>query len=288
MRTAEARLAPFLERIHAQYDGGRFTDHDPISVPMSYGRPEDQEVMAFVAASLAFGNVKAILGALTQLREPLGEHPARTLVERDRRWLLRITRGFRYRWIDGQDMANLLGALGEALRNHGGLEPLFARGQVTGAPDVLSGAASLVEGLLDYIPPKGRARRGTRYLLTDVRGGSAAKRIHMFLRWMIREAPPDLGLWKSASTSQLVMPMDTHTARISRFIGLTDRTIADGAMAQEVTIALRGVDPEDPVCFDFGLSRLGILGHCEQRWAPEVCPRCPLEPVCRLAASRQG
>ena len=275
-------LGPFLEAVHRRYQGTDWTDYDPIAVPLAYERQVDREVMGFIAAALAFGNVKAILGSLAVIQRRLGDRPADKLAEAERSNLLRANRGFRYRWIDGRDLTNLLGALGRAVAEYGGLEPLFARGMTPEAPDILGGAASLIDGLNSYIPQRDRSRRGTRYLLTDVRGGSAAKRIHMFLRWMVRDEAPDLGLWTSARPAQLIMPMDTHTARISRYVGLTSRPVADGRMASEVTEALRIIDPQDPVRFDFSMSRLGILGHCLQRRDDTVCPSCPLDGVCTL------
>ncbi|MEC9072644.1 MAG: DUF2400 family protein, partial [Myxococcota bacterium] len=179
-------------------------------------------------------------------------------------------------------MRNLLVMLGSATRNQGGLEPLFARGMEPDAENVIGGAVSLVEGLEEALPDRERRRRGTRYFLTDARGASAAKRIHMFLRWMIRSESPDLGLWRSATPRQLLMPLDTHTARISRYLGLTNRRDNGRRTVLEITRALREVDPLDPVRFDFALSRLGILGHCKKRRDPEVCPGCPLDGVCRL------
>jgi uncharacterized protein (TIGR02757 family) len=212
----------------------------------------------------------------------LGDRPVETLAALDRARASRLMRGFQYRWIRSRDMANLLLMLGGAIRTHGGLEPLFAQGMSPGDPDVLEGAAALVAGLAEQLPSRERERRGTRYFLTDVRGGSAAKRLHMFLRWMIRAETPDLGLWTSARPQQLLMPLDTHTARISRYLGLTERRGNGRATVLEITEALRRVAPSDPVRFDFALSRIGILGHCRKRRDPEVCPECPLDGVCRL------
>jgi len=278
----ETDLGPFLEAAHQRYQGMEWISSDPLSAVYPYERPIDREVVAFLAAGLAFGNVKAMLPAIARVTSRLGDHPAETLKGLTRVTAGRLTRGFQYRWIYARDMSNLLLMLGGAVRNHGGLEPLFARGMSSSAEDVLGGAATLVAGLAEELPDRERKRRGTRYFLTDVKGASASKRIHMFLRWMIRSERPDLGLWTSAEPRQLLMPLDTHTARIARYLGLTERRGNGRATVLEITRALREVDGDDPVRFDFALSRLGILGHCRKRRDPEVCPQCPLDGVCQL------
>jgi uncharacterized protein (TIGR02757 family) len=108
----------------------------------------------------------------------------------------------------------------------------------------------------------------------------------MFLRWMVRRDWPDLGLWARCSPADLVIPLDTHVARISRYIGLSARSTPDGRMALEITAALRRIDPLDPLRFDFALSHLGILGDCPGLRQPSCTP-CPLYTVCRAGAPRQ-
>jgi len=118
--------------------------------------------------------------------------------------------------------------------------------------------------------------------LPAVEGAGASKRLHMFLRWMVREDELDRGLWTSACPAQLIIPLDTHIARMAQHLGLTKRRTAGRAMALEITRALRELDPEDPVKYDFALCRLGILGECPAHRDPARCDACMLEPVCRL------
>jgi uncharacterized protein (TIGR02757 family) len=102
---------------------------------------------------------------------------------------------------------------------------------------------------------------------------------------MIRKDEIDFGLWESACAGQLTIPLDTHVARISRYLGLSDRKTADLRMAREITDRLRELDPGDPVKYDFALSRLGILKACPSRPVKETCKPCPLRPACRYWAS---
>ncbi len=130
--------------------------------------------------------------------------------------------------------------------------------------------------------------RGLRYLLPSPDGGSACKRWNLFLRWMVR--PPregvDLGIWTTWSPAGLVMPLDVHVHRVSRFLGLTTRNDTSWRTAEAITDALRRLDPEDPVRFDFALAHLGISGDCRGHHDPEVCASCPLEPVCTALSPR--
>ena len=118
------------------------------------------------------------------------------------------------------------------------------------------------------------------FLFPDPRRGSACKRHHMFLRWVVRDGDGvDLGIWTVLSPRDLIVPVDTHMARLGRWLGLTARRTADGRMAEEITDAFRAVCPEDPVRFDFPLTRIGILKACTSQ-ARGKCDRCPLEPAC--------
>ena len=277
-----AKLAPFLEAAHAKYARSELITSDPLQVPYRYSRADDREIAAFVAAGLSFGSVPTILRACDRAMAPLGPRPAERLremsgVERDE-----AAHGFNHRWIFAEDLSALYAMLGGALRDHGGLEPLFAKGMSAGDEDVRSGLASLGEGLARYLSPRQAARRGTRYFISSAHGPGAAKRLHMFLRWVVRGGDVDMGLWRSATPAQLIVPLDTHVARISGYIGLTTRKTAGLRMALEITENLRRVDPADPVRFDFALSRLGILGDCPRRRCASQCACCPLFDVCRL------
>jgi uncharacterized protein (TIGR02757 family) len=239
-------------------------------------------VVASVAAGLAFGNVKAVLAGVAAALAPLGPHPAQALAKLTPAAAARQACGFNYRWVRDRDLANLWLLLGAALRDAGGIEPLFAAGQPPDAPDTLPGAAALVRNLAALAPPAvDLTRRGTRSFLPDVAGPGASKRLHMFLRWMIRSGALDLGLWTAARPSQLIVPLDTHVARLGRRLGLTARRTAGKAMALEITAALRTLDPADPTKYDFALARLGILGACPSRHDPAHCATCPLSPVCQ-------
>jgi len=128
--------------------------------------------------------------------------------------------------------------------------------------------------------------RSFKTFLPKPSSGSACKRWNMFLRWMVRaEDGIDLGVW-SLPASSLVLPLDTHTHRISQYVGLTTRKQANWRTAVEITTRLRQLDADDPVRFDFALAHLGISGGCRRRYRAEICSTCALLPVCRFAQLR--
>lgn len=154
-----------------------------------------------------------------------------------------------------------------------GLEPHLAPGDGALADEALS---RLVQRLRRELP----GSHGLRFCLPDPLEGSACKRWRLFLRWMVRRGWPDLGQWESYPPSALVIPLDTHVARISRLLGFTRRAASDGRTAREITEALRKLEPEDPLAYDFAISHLGILGDCDGADDPVRCAGCVLSGVC--------
>jgi uncharacterized protein (TIGR02757 family) len=191
-----------------------------------------------------------------------------------------------YRWNRGNDFALWFATLGSAVRAHGSIAALFDRGN--DMRDHLERAITTLEALaheearrLDL-----EVTRSFETFLPKPSSGSACKRWNMFLRWMVRRDHVDLGAWDHLSASELVLPLDTHTHRISQYVGLTTRKQANWRTAVEITAALQRLDPADPVRYDFALAHLGISGSCKRRYRPDVCSRCSLLPVCRFAQLR--
>jgi len=235
-------------------------------------------VAGLVAAGLAFGGVRTILASVGKALAPLGPEPARGLAAMGDRELRRALRGFRHRWVDGDDVAALLGAVRRVRDEHGSLESLFVRGD-PGGPDV-EGALAAFAGALRNADP-GFARRGAAAFVPSPAGGSACKRPALFLRWMVRDDGIDTGTWTRIDRARLVLPLDTHTARISRALGLLRRPEDDWKAVREATASLRRLDPLDPAKYDFALCRLGILDLCPRKRRAATCRACDLYDVCR-------
>ena len=134
---------------------------------------------------------------------------------------------------------------------------------------------------LSPIFPKGRLSRGYRHFFPLPSTGGPCKRLHLFLRWMVRREPPDFGLWPEVSPAKLLMPVDTHVENMSRAIGLTRRKSRTWRMAEEITRRLRSLDPLDPVKYDFSLCHKRMSGECLDRRDPVICEPCGLRSVCR-------
>lgn len=271
------KLRERLEVLRARYDTGAALALDPIAVPLRFADPVDREVAAWLAASLAYGRVAPMLRAIEGALLPLGAHPAAFLRGKDEKALQaalgKALKAWRWRFHIGADVLHWLLAW-KRLDAEGGLESHFLPREGEDADAALS---RLMQRLRVELP----STYGLRFSLPDPREGSACKRMRMFLRWMAREGWPDLGLWKRYPKASLVIPVDTHVARIARFVRLSTRATPDGRMAAEITAALRRCDPEDPLKYDFALSHLGILGDCPGVRRKATCEPCPLYLACR-------
>jgi len=270
-------------------------DRDPLAFPRRYADPADQEVAAFYAGFLAFGRVDLFRPVLQTWFDWLdahgGPHAATRTFSLDQAAPLEP---LYYRWVRGPHLIHLMLALGRLLDRHGGLEPLFARrgdvrARLRHATDTIraelvttSAAVGAPVSHPDELP------RGLRYLVATPRSGSACKRWNMILRWLVRpDDGVDLGLWTCLDPSRLIMPVDVHVLRVSRFLGLTRRPDGSWRTAQEITRNLRRLDPDDPVRYDFALAHLGISGACLGHRERAICPTCPLDPL-STAPSRPG
>jgi uncharacterized protein (TIGR02757 family) len=262
-----------LDELCERYDTAVALVHDPLSVPLAYQDPLDREVAAFVVAHLAYGRVAPMLRAVRAVLAPLGTRPARWLRARQDDAVLRelgaALADWRWRFHTGPDLVAWLLAWKRLDTESGaGLETHLLPAADGDAEAALS---RLVQRLRTELPDS----YGIRFSLPDPLEGAACKRWRMFLRWMVRTGWPDLGLWTRYPPDQLVIPLDTHVARVSRYIGLTRRATPDGRMAREITDALRRLDPDDPLRYDFALSHLGILGDCpgvRHRSTSAACP----------------
>lgn len=272
------KLAEHLRSLRNEWDGQRL-DSDPLAFPHRFEKAADREVVAFLAATLAFGRVASIRSSLERLLAALGPSPAAAIQERS--WDGRRLEGFVHRWVRAADAASLLCALSAALARHGSLAALFARGDDGGRDFV----PALDRFFATLRADAGEPSRAVRFLLPAPGDGSAAKRAHLFLRWTVRSDGFDLGLWKGGAfeTARLLLPLDTHVHRIATYLGLTSRRSADLAASREATAWLRRIDPRDPVSFDWALSRLGILAECVRTPGLRHCERCAVRPVCRVA-----
>lgn len=275
-------LKPFFEELLSRCDGMARRNVDPVGYVWEYEDPADQEVVALIASTLAYGRVELLRKAIAAVLRPLGAHPAHYLRTRHDapQILATLHEGFVYRMTRGPDVADLITAIAKVLHEHSSLEAAYSAGY---EGDHLSAASRFVQ-LLRSQRLRPDLARGFAYLLPDPARGSAAKRLHLFFRWVVRGPDEiDLGLWKIPTPAQLRMPLDTHTSRLCRYIGMTNRNAVDGRTVEEVTSALQKLAPDDPLRYDFALCHLGIARQCIHRRSADHCPGCPIERICTLS-----
>jgi uncharacterized protein (TIGR02757 family) len=281
-----------MSDIHATLDAlyaSRSTQHlgnDPLSFCHRYPDPADREIAAVVASSFAYGNVKIILRTLEAIFAELGRSPRSYVEHFDPQVGMNTFSGFKHRFNDGRDLCALLWGMRQMVEQAGSIQAFFLRGHDAADNDVsgsLNRYAAAVLAL-NYTDVFGSqeipADSYFTFLFPAPASGSACKRLCMFLRWMVRPADGiDLGLWGGVSPAQLLIPVDTHVSRISRYLGFTSRKAADWRMAQEITAVLRHFDPTDPVKYDFSLAHLGISDGCDGKDRSR-CTSCPIVGIC--------
>ncbi len=257
---------------------------DPVEAPRRYAAPADQEVAGLLAAALAYGRADIFKPRLLALLAEMGPSPAAFVRRFDPRRDGSRFAGFAYRFHLPGDVGALLCGAGATLRDHGSLGARFAA--------LLAGEGALQPALGAFareLRERGAALAGDAmgparaldHLLPDASRGAACKRLVLYLRWMVRKDEVDLGAWAGlVPRSALVVPLDTHVSRLSLLLGLTGRRDLSWRTALEITGALRRLDPDDPVRYDFALCHLGMSGACPARRRPENCARCPLAGEC--------
>jgi len=282
-----------LESIESEYDVSHEILNDPVSMAMSFKCKGDREVAALLCAVFAYGNVKQIQASLRKIFEILGPAPAerlRTMKPLDWKKLLDQKKfEFKHRFNTAIDLVILFSWIGQALRSHGTLEDFFVEGLSGSAADIGPALDSFVAKLTAFSThPLPKASQSTLFLLSKPSDGSACKRMLLFLRWVTGHGPMDLGLWTKVPRGLLLIPVDTHVLRISKHLGFTRRNDASWRTAQEITSALRMLDPVDPVRFDFALCHLGISRECPSRVDLKICSKCRMNDLCRTFRRRKG
>ena len=273
------RLREKLESLRARY-GASYLSSDPLEFPHRFPDPLDREVVGLVASSLAYGNVKIIRRSVERVLSSLGPNPASRVTRTGAKETLRELRGFRHRWTGARDVACLLAFAGRMIEERGSIGAFFAESYAAG--DMAESLRRFSERALAldhgglYRSRALPAAAGVRFFFPNPATG-AAKRLNMYLRWMARpDDGVDLGLWRYVATRDLVIPLDTHIYRIGSHLGWTERKTPGFRTALDITRSLARFDPEDPVKYDFALSRLGILEGCPRHASARDCELCSL------------
>lgn len=245
-------LKIFLDEKVVEYNQPKFVESDPIQIPHQFHLKEDIEIAAFLTATIAWGNRKMINNNAKKMMDLLGNSPYDFVMNHTEEDLESL-QSFVHRTFNGTDFVFFIKALKNIYENHGGLEVVFSNSKEKRLQDIIS----KFKAVFFSIPHPERTRKH----VSDPNKGSAAKRINMFLRWMVRDdnTGVDFGIWKSLSPSQLSCPLDVHSGNVARKLGLLKRKQNDGKALLELDIALRKLDQNDPVKYDFALFGLGVF-----------------------------
>ncbi|NLN24217.1 MAG: TIGR02757 family protein [Bacteroidetes bacterium] len=249
-----AELKDFLDEKVIQYNRPDFIESDPIQIPHLFTEKEDIEIAAFLIATIAWGNRKSIINNGHRLMEIMNHSPYEYVMNFEKNKVSDQVYSFVHRTFNSVDLIYFFQALKNIYQNHGGLEIIFTKNK---SHDNLQEAISVFKRIFFELPHPARTEKH----VSDPLKNSAAKRINMFLRWMVRNdnAGVDFGIWKSITPSLLSCPLDVHSGNVARNLGLLNRKQNDARAVKELDFQLRKLDAEDPVKYDFALFGLGVF-----------------------------
>jgi len=252
MKLAPSELKDFLDEKFELYNKPKFIESDPISVPHRFTKKEDIEIAAFFSATIAWGQRPTIIRNGLKLMELMDNEPSAFILNHSESDL-KAFKGFVHRTFNADDVVYFIHSL-KHLYKLGGLEKAFIPQKAK--QDMREGIIHFRKLFLGKHPPG----RTTKHI-SNVEKNASAKRINMFLRWMVRndKRGVDFGIWKNLSPTLLYCPLDLHSGRIARKLGLLKRTQDDWKAVDELTQSLRKLDAKDPVKYDFALFGLGAF-----------------------------
>lgn len=248
---SEAELKDFLEEKVVLYNNPTFIADDPVQIPHLYTQKEDIEIAGFLSATIAWGNRKMIIKNSHRMMELMGNSPY-DFVMSHKEDHLEAFKTFVHRTFNGTDFTFFIKSIQNIYLNHQGLEAIFTNSDL----NMQHRISNFKKIFFEIQHPS----RTTKHI-SDPLNGSAAKRINMYLRWMVRQdnAGVDLGIWKHVSPSDLSCPLDVHSGNVARKLGILTRKQNDAKALAELDAKLRLMDPLDPVKYDFALFGLGAI-----------------------------
>lgn len=250
----QEELKDFLEAKVKQYNQSSFIGHDPVQIPHLFSKQQDIEIAGFFAAIFSWGQRTTIINKSKELLELMDMQPFVFIMQAEEKDLAVFDR-FVHRTFNNTDCRYFVKALQQIFKKHETLGNLFQSIYVES--DGMAMALSQFKQVFFSMPHEKRTEKH----IADPLKGSTAKRLNMFLRWMVRKDNygVDFGIWNKIPSSALYLPLDIHSARIARELGLLSRTINDWKAVEEVTGNLRKLDPEDPVKYDYALFGTGVF-----------------------------
>jgi uncharacterized protein (TIGR02757 family) len=296
------KLKKILEGLYRKYNRRELIKPDPLQFVYQYNSPSDKEIVAFLSAALAYGRVEQIEKSLSNLFARMGKSPYAFVRNFDKTGRKKLS-GFKHRFTTGQDISDLLTLLKKVLSRYGSIQEFFVAGFSPNDKNIIPALTKFCDSLYVIYKERhnGKVSRGLKFLLASPSGGSACKRLNLFLRWMVRKDDVDPGLWKSVDKAKLIVPVDVHIGRLCRILGFYPvrslhrrrprrlaRIISNGvnthktaslSAAIQITESFATVEPADPVKYDFALSRIGITEGCNGKYRTS-CEGCEIFDFC--------
>ncbi len=239
-----------LESIYSNFNQRKYVDPDPLLFLYDYPEKKNREIAGFIAACLAYGRVEQIMKTVSHVIAKLNPCPFDYLMERRKKDIARDFKDFQYRFSKDVHLINLLWGVKEVIIRFDSLENCFYKGWTLEDETILPG--------LIFFSQQIDKSQNAGHLLADPLKKSACKRSLLYLRWMVRKDIVDPGGWEKISPSQLIVPLDTHMHKIGIMLGFTKRKSPDMKTALEITKGFKKFEKNDPVKYDFCLTRFGI------------------------------
>jgi len=237
-----------LELIYKKYNKKEYIHPDPLEYIYHFKTKEDREIGGLLAACFAYGRVNQILKTLSNIFEIMRAEPCNYILKKDKNLIKKDFKNFKYRFANGSNAYNLIVNIKNVYKKFGSIEGCFRKGYSKKDKTIIPALNFLSKELSNE----------TGHLIANPNKGSACKRSNLYLRWMIRNDDVDPGCWKSISTDKLIVPLDTHMHKIGKILGFTSRKQANMKTALEITNGFKKILPEDPIKYDFSLTRFGI------------------------------
>lgn len=282
-----------LDELYLRCDFAGRQAFDPVDLVHRYSRPEDIELVGLVVSALSYGKVALFKAVAERLLAHMGASPS-DFIASFREDPGRTFPDISYRFARRADIQALLLAISTAYGEYGSMQSLFTAGISGNDATIRNGIIHAVRVMrnVDLSPVYGHGMKGAGFLhlISGPEMGGAAKRMALYFRWMVRDRDLDFGIWNAVGKYRLVIPLDTHIARIAYCLGLTRRRSSSWATAVDITNNLRQMEPEDPLKYDFVLCHYGISGRCPGKKNPEMCSVCEFHdrPAGRAGPSRRG
>lgn len=249
------RLKNILEKAHEDFMLNNEISADALEPALKFQDSTNKEFVSFICSILAYGRIVQVKRNIHALVDPMGEDPAGWLIEQTELDLKKHVKNWKHRFNDSHDMLIMLLILQKIYKDHGSIEKFLNPSQYKNTAELLVAIRSNFYAL---IPKNKKPKKSFDFFIPDPKLGSASKRMNLYLKWMVRDTEPDLGLWKTFSKDKLIVPLDTHVFKQAKSLQITARNVADLETAIEITEFLKKLDMEDPTRYDFALCHLSI------------------------------